>query len=62
MSVVMVGPVSVERMAVANKPWVGYATQERRMSVVLALRMERMMDVSKEPPQAATAPRPRYQP
>ena len=30
MSVVMVGPVSVERMAVANKPWVGYATQERR--------------------------------
>lgn len=33
MSLVLAGPVSVERMAVADNPWAGYATQERRMSV-----------------------------
>ena len=42
------------------KSWAGYTTQERRMSVVLVepVCMERMMDVTKEPPQAAQQSQP----
>ena len=42
------------------KSWAGYATQERRMSVVLVepVCMERMMDVTKEPSQAAQQSQP----